>query len=75
MADVSQKYPCPKCNEDAARVYSAPMVARISAEARSSLDAEEKNKERPAVVHSVPPSRENRPTVTQNPKHYKLPRP
>jgi len=75
MADVTRQHPCPTCDEPAERSYSAPMLARISSNARQALDAEEKNREQPPVVHSVPPGRRGAPAITRNPKHYKLPRP
>lgn len=75
MADAVSAYPCPQCGEDAVRTYFVPMVTRTSPSVRKAIDAEQENRERPAIVHSVPPSQKNVPSITFNPKHYTLPRP
>lgn len=74
MAQAGSEYACPVCNRAAARHYTSPMVARLSKDARATLDRTEKTREQPDVVHHIPNRANNAPTITRNPKHYKLPR-
>lgn len=75
MTDASAKYPCPSCGQRSDRSYSVPMVTKLTQGTRSAIDTTETSREHPAVVHDVPPSTRNTPSITANPKHYKLPRP
>jgi putative FmdB family regulatory protein len=69
---------CPRCADEAGRVFSTPMVASAAPrELVAALDHEEKTRHEPDVVTSIPrrPPRERTATVPLTPTLKRLPRP
>jgi putative FmdB family regulatory protein len=67
---------CPVCNDEAVRVFRAPMLSVGPRAVVAAIDRTEKSRDEPEVVSSVPPraGRTRRP-VAQNPAWQRLPRP
>lgn len=68
---------CATCNQDAPRVYSAPMLRRANADRMAIIDQAEKSRDEPEVVSSLPrrhPSKRT-PLAPPNPALQRLPRP
>jgi putative FmdB family regulatory protein len=67
---------CPICNDEAVRVFRAPMLSLAPRALVAAIDRTEKSRDEPEVVSSVPPhaGRMQRP-VAQNPAWQRLPRP
>lgn len=65
---------CPSCGGDARRVFSAPHLALASAPVRRGYALEEKSRDHPDVVTSVPPAARPRSRAPYNPAWSKLPR-
>ncbi|MEU8071506.1 MULTISPECIES: FmdB family zinc ribbon protein [unclassified Micromonospora] len=63
---------CPRCGLPAARVFSAPRLARMPAALRDAMDRTERSAEQPEVVGRVPGRRPARRST--NPAHARLPR-
>lgn len=70
---------CPTCGSDSARVFSAPMLARTSPGIAAAHQMEEKSRDAPDVVGSLPARRSRQPTAmnpaVMNPALRGLPRP
>jgi hypothetical protein len=71
------KSACPVCNNEAARVFRAPMLALAPRALVTAIDRTEKSRDEPDVVSAPPPRsvRAQNPTATQNPAWQRLPRP
>lgn len=67
--------PCPGCGETSPRRFSPPMLAETAPQVGRLLSKEEKSREAPEVVRSVPPAARRSPPGPQNPRHATLPRP
>jgi hypothetical protein len=77
MGQAADKLPCPVCNDEAVRVFSAPMVSRVPRALAASIDRAEKTRDEPEVVSSLPrrdPSQRT-PMAPANPAFRRLPRP
>ena len=68
---------CPVCSDPARRVFSSPMLTRMPRGLVAALDHEEKTRESPDVVTSLPPSGARRatPMAPLTPALQRLPRP
>ena len=66
---------CEACGTDAGRVYTAPMVAGISAGIAALHQLEERSRHEPAVVSAPAGAARHRQPVSRNPLHARLPRP
>ncbi|MER5705468.1 zinc ribbon domain-containing protein [Micromonospora sp. NPDC002296] len=63
---------CPRCGCPAARVFSAPRLARTPARLRHAIDRAERSAETPDVVTHIPGRQPVR--RSPNPAHARLPR-
>ncbi|QRP47860.1 FmdB family zinc ribbon protein [Amycolatopsis sp. FDAARGOS 1241] len=77
MGAATPRWTCPECGGEAARSYSAPMLALAPRELVTEIDRAEKTRDEPAVVTAVPPAhgRTRRPATASNPALQRLPRP
>ncbi|MFI5614137.1 FmdB family zinc ribbon protein [Amycolatopsis sp. NPDC051903] len=77
MGAATPRWQCPACGGEAARSYSAPMLALGRRELVTAIDQAEKTRDEPAVVKAVPPAagRARRPATASNPALARLPRP
>ena len=66
---------CDACGTDADRVYTAPMVAGISAGMAALHQLEDRSRHEPAVVGAPAGVTRRRQPVSRNPLHANLPRP
>jgi putative FmdB family regulatory protein len=68
---------CPRCADEAARVFSSPMVSFAPRALVAALDHEEKTRHEPDVVTSLPraPAHQRTPVAPLTPTLAKLPRP
>lgn len=68
---------CPVCDQQAARIYSPPMVRRAPANRVALIDKAEKSRHEPDVVTSLPPRPPHKrtPMAPPNPALQRLPRP
>jgi putative FmdB family regulatory protein len=68
---------CPLCADEAARVFSSPMVSFAPRALVAALDHEEKTRTDPDVVTSLPPrpARQRTPVLPLTPTLARLPRP
>lgn len=67
---------CPTCNEDSARVFSAPMLSRTPRAVRQAVDRADRTREAPEVVGTVPRRLRTAPSAAaRNPALRRLPRP
>lgn len=64
---------CPHCATDARRVYTAPAVSRTPDTLARARTAEERSRDAPKVVTSLPPRR-RRTVAARDPRHATLPR-
>jgi hypothetical protein len=69
--------PCPVCNSEAVRVFSAPMLLLAPRAIVAAIDNSEKTRDEPTVVSALPPRRActRRPAAALNPALQRLPRP
>jgi putative FmdB family regulatory protein len=74
MGTASGAETCPSCGGDAARVFTAPLVARTPAALAGARAAEDRSRDRPDVVTEVP-SAAPRSRSPHNPAWSQLPRP
>lgn len=73
IGEAASDVPCPVCGVAAARVMSAPALARTPRRLAAAIDRAERSAEAPEVVSAVPARRRSpRPA---NPLHARLPRP
>ncbi len=77
MGTAAPKSQCPVCNNEAARVFHAPMLSFASRALVAAIDRTEKTSDEPEVVSALPPRgvRTRSPMATQNPALQRLPRP
>ena len=68
---------CPVCADEAARVFSSPMMSLAPRALVAALDHEEKTRHEPDVVTSLPraPARRRTPVLPLTPALRRLPRP
>lgn len=68
---------CPVCDDDAVRVFRAPMLSLASRALMTAIDRTERTRDVPDVVSALPsqPVRNRKPTVPQNPAWQHLPKP
>lgn len=67
---------CPTCNDEAVRVFRAPMLSLAPRALVAAIDRTEKSSDEPEVVSSVPPrAGRMRKPVAHNPAWQRLPRP
>jgi hypothetical protein len=77
MGRAPDKVPCPECDVEAPRVFSAPAISIGSRELVTAIDRTEKSRHEPEVVSSLPrrhPSQRT-PMAPPNPALQRLPRP
>jgi hypothetical protein len=77
MGHAADKMPCPVCDGEAVRVFSAPIVSRAPRGLVAAIDCTEKTRDEPDVVSSLPrphPSKRT-PMAPPNPAFQRLPRP
>ncbi len=76
MGTAAPTSQCPVCDDEAVRVFRAPMLSLAPRALVAAIDRTEKSSDEPEVVSSVPPrpGRTPRP-VAQNPAWQRLPRP
>jgi putative FmdB family regulatory protein len=72
MGTAPRALPCPRCEADASRVYTPPMLARTSGPLARALAAEEKSADYPDVSTRVPTRR--RPASPPDPRWAGLPK-
>ncbi|GAA5083860.1 hypothetical protein GCM10023259_094750 [Thermocatellispora tengchongensis] len=72
MGTAPEDFECAKCHRAAARVFSAPHLARMPSGLAAALAREEQSREAPQVVTEVPGRRRERPP---HPALGRLPRP
>jgi putative FmdB family regulatory protein len=65
---------CVTCRGEAARVFSAPLLAGTPVGLTSAIDRAERSGETPEVVSRIPSKRPAAPALT-HPAHARLPRP
>jgi putative FmdB family regulatory protein len=65
-------YDCPECAEPARRIFSAPHLSSVPRSLGTAFDREEKSRDEPDVVTSVPGKR---PGPQPHPALARLPRP
>jgi putative FmdB family regulatory protein len=74
MGAAPATHPCPVCDGEAVRVFSAPMVAFGSKSARTALDRADRTRDHPGVVTALPP-RPAGPRPPATPAQRRLPKP
>lgn len=68
--------PCPTCGEQPLRVFSPPMIGRMSAQRAAAHACDERSRHEPDVVTSLPPRPRQRPPARAvHPAVRALPRP
>jgi len=74
---AAPKSQCPVCNNEAVRVFHAPMHSFASRALVAAIDRTEKTSDEPEVVSALPPrsARTRRPMAARNPALQRLPRP
>ena len=77
MGHAKDTSACVTCQEDAARIYSTPMLRRAPADRVAIIDKAEKSRDEPEVVSSLPPRHPSKrtPTAPPSPVLQRLPRP
>jgi putative FmdB family regulatory protein len=77
MGTAGSRAPCPVCNSEAVRVFSAPMLSLDPRAIVAVIDNTEKTRDEPAVVSALPPrrARTRMPAAALNPALQRLPRP
>ena len=77
IGTAESRAPCPVCNSEAVRVFSAPMLSLASGPLVAAIDNTEKTRDEPEVVSALPPhrARTRRPAAALNPALQRLPRP
>jgi hypothetical protein len=77
MGQAADKVPCPVCNVEAVRVFSAPNVSRAPRELVAAIDRTVKTRDQPEVVSSLPRRHPHRRTLMAppNPALQRLPGP
>lgn len=69
--------PCPVCDHDAVRVFTAPHLSLGTRRVVAAIDRAEESADKPEVVTSIPTTgaRRRTPTAPPNPALQRLPRP
>jgi putative FmdB family regulatory protein len=77
MGTAAPKWQCPVCDNEAVRVFHAPMLSFTSRPLMAAIDRTEKTSDEPEVVSALPPrgARKRSPMSTHNPALQRLPRP
>jgi hypothetical protein len=77
IGTAGSQWPCPVCNGEAVRVFSAPMLSLAPRSLVAAIDSTEKTRDEPEVVSALPPrrARTRRPAAALNPSLQRLPRP
>ncbi len=77
MGTAPKVVPCPRCEGNARRVFSSPMVSQVDQRAMRLIDSTKATSDRPHVVTSIPPGagRSRQPMAPANPALRRLPRP
>ena len=77
MGDATDTVACLACDQDAVRVYSAPMLRRAPPNRVALIDKAEKSRDEPELVTSLPPHHPSKrtPLAPPNPTLQRLPRP
>jgi hypothetical protein len=77
LGTAPTKSVCPVCNNEAARVFRAPMLSLAPRALRAAIDRTEKSRDEPDVVPALPPRsvRSQNSPARQNPAWRHLPRP
>jgi putative FmdB family regulatory protein len=68
---------CPECGGEARRVFSKPLLKSVPRDVIAALDHEEKTRESPDIVTSLPPrpAHKRTPVAPLTPTLARLPRP
>ncbi|MGH3799948.1 MAG: FmdB family zinc ribbon protein [Pseudonocardiaceae bacterium] len=78
MGTAGPRSPCPVCHREAARVFSAPLLALAPRALVAAIDRTERTRDEPDVVSALPPRHSSRPrrrAAAPNPALQRLPRP
>jgi putative FmdB family regulatory protein len=77
LGEAPSSCACPVCDEDARRVFTSPMIKTMPRGLVAALDHEDKTRESPDIVTSLPPApaRKRTPMATPTPALMRLPRP
>jgi putative FmdB family regulatory protein len=75
MSAMPDDVDCPVCGTTARRIVGAPALGVGGSAAMRLQDRTRATADRPEVVAGPPPAHRNRPAVSTNPLHRKLPRP
>ena len=77
MGQAADVWACPVCDDEAVRVFSAPMVSLAPRAMVAAIDRTEKTRDEPEVVSSLPRRHPSRQTLMAppNPAFRRLPRP
>lgn len=77
MGSALETWPCPRCAQDAARIFTPPRLSLGSRRIVEAIERTERSSDEPEVVTAIPSAgRRQRPTpATSNPAHQRLPRP
>lgn len=74
MGHALPEEPCPTCGLQGRRVFTAPMLPRVSVPLARALRSQEASAHEPRVVTEVPPAR-RRPNAAPDPRQAQLPKP
>lgn len=71
------RYPCPVCDREAVRLFTAPLLSLGSGPIMDAIDRTEKTRDEPELVTSLPSTgaRRRTPIAPPNPALQRLPRP
>lgn len=77
MGTAPKVIPCPRCEGNARRAFSSPMVSQVDQRAMRLIDSTKATSDRPHVVTSIPAGagRSRQPMAPANPALRRLPRP
>jgi ABC-type ATPase with predicted acetyltransferase domain len=77
IGTAKPSWPCPVCDQDAIRVFTAPMLSFAPAERVAIIDRAERSRYEPEVVSTIPATgaRRRTPMAPANPALQRLPRP
>ena len=77
IGTATPKSLCPVCDDDAVRVFRAPMLSLASRALMTAIDRTEKTRDVPDVVSALPSQavRNRKQAIAQNPAWQHLPKP
>jgi putative FmdB family regulatory protein len=77
IGTASPKSSCPVCDDDAVRVFRAPMLSLASRALMTAIDRTERTRDVPEVVSALPSQavRNRKQATAQNPAWQHLPKP